>query len=157
MMADNVEHDDAICQYLKDGIVTEKIKWLDEDLDKLCPALHAKEYGRYTEQLQKICAENGVPYFSQVHGPDLHGPRSKWRVLVLTSYSVSTPEERPMFLGCDGRFNEPSLQLVVEPIINSMTLEKGCHRAAASNLIYKSTCVFDCVPISFTSKMASLS
>jgi hypothetical protein len=60
-----------------------------------------------------------------------------------------------MFLGCDGRFNEPSLQHAVEPIINAMTLEKGCHRAAASNLIYKSTCVFDCVPISFTSKMAS--
>jgi hypothetical protein len=60
-----------------------------------------------------------------------------------------------MFLGCDGRFNEPSLQHVVEPIINTMTLEKGCHRAAASNFIYKTTCVFNCVPISFISKMAS--
>ena len=156
-MADNVEQEDAIRQYLKDGIVTEKIEWLDKDLDELHPALRAKECGRYTEQLQKICAENGKPYFSQVHGPDLHGPVGKCRLLVLASYSVSTPEERPMFLGCDGRFNEPSLQHAVEPIINTMTLEKGCNRAAASNLIYKTTCVFDCVPISFTSKMASSS
>ncbi len=128
-MAD-VEQDDAIRQYLKDGIVTEKILWLDEDLDELRPALRTQECGRYTEQLQKICAENGKPYFSQVHGPDLHGPVGKCRLLVLASYSLSTPEERPMFLGCDGRFNEPSLQHAVEPvepIINTMMLEKGCH------------------------------
>jgi hypothetical protein len=43
MMTDNVEQDNAIYQYLKDGIVTEKIEWLDEDLDELCPALRAKE------------------------------------------------------------------------------------------------------------------
>jgi hypothetical protein len=57
MMADNVEQDNAIRQYLKDGFVTEKIEWLDEDLDKLRHALCAEECGRYTEQLQKICAK----------------------------------------------------------------------------------------------------
>ena len=141
-MADNVEQDDAIRQYLKDGIVTKKIEWLDEDLDRV------KEGGRYTKRLQKICAENenGVRGFSQFHWPDLHGPLSKCQVLVLGSYSVSTPEERPMFLRCDGRFNEPSLQHAVEPIINAMTLEKECNHAATSNLIYKSTCVFYCNP-----------
>jgi hypothetical protein len=154
MADDNVEQDDVIRQYLKDGIVTKEIEWLDKDLDKLRPALRAQEGGKYTKQLQKICAEHGKPSFFQVHGPDLHGPISKCRVLVLAIYPVSTPEKRPMFLGCDGRFSEPSLQHVVEPIINAMMLEKGCNRAAASNLIYKTTCVFDCVPISFTSKMA---
>ena len=101
-MADNVEQDDAIRQYLKDGIVTEKIEWLDGDLDELRPALRTKECGRYTEQLQKICAENGKPYFSQVHGPNLHGPIIKCRLLFLTSYTVSTPKKRPMFLNCAG-------------------------------------------------------
>jgi hypothetical protein len=57
MMADNVKQDNAIRQYLKDGFVTEKIEWLDEDLDKLRHALCAEECGRYTEQLQKICAK----------------------------------------------------------------------------------------------------
>ena len=52
-MADNVEQDDAIRQYLKDGFVTEKIEWIAEDLDELCPALCTKECGNTPNSSRK--------------------------------------------------------------------------------------------------------
>ncbi len=53
------------------------------------------ERDQYTEHLEEICAEYGMPGFTQVHGPDLHGPIRECEVLVLGSYGVSTPSQPP--------------------------------------------------------------
>jgi hypothetical protein len=92
---------------------------------------------------------------SQAHYPHLHGPLCECCFPIKRSFPVHSEHERPMCLGYNGTFTEPSLSIAVKPWVNLLCKNKmGFDQERATRLLNRINKVFDALPISGVSGWA---
>ncbi len=66
------------------------------------------------EQLRKNKSQT-LHEHARVITPDLNGPLDRCSIIALSSYPTLTNKDRPMMLGFDGQFNDPTLAAIIKP------------------------------------------